>query len=189
MHALLSAGAFLATKMNGELLTADHGAPVRLVVPSWYGCVCIKWVNEISFVDENAPATSQMREFASRTHQSGIPDTAADYHSATIDPAAMPVRVEKWIVSGRIVYRVVGITWGGTKPSEALSIQFSPEGQYRKVTDVQPRKGDSWGFWTYNWAPRRPGTYVIRMKVTDENVRTRRLDSGYYARAVSITEI
>ena len=39
-------GAFLAVTMNGEPLTADHGAPVRLVVPGWYGCCWIKWVNE-----------------------------------------------------------------------------------------------------------------------------------------------
>ncbi len=37
-----AAGAFLATEMNGNPLTADHGAPVRLVVPGWYGCACIK---------------------------------------------------------------------------------------------------------------------------------------------------
>ncbi|MGH9172754.1 MAG: molybdopterin-dependent oxidoreductase, partial [Vicinamibacterales bacterium] len=38
-------GAFLAVRMNGEPLTPNHGAPVRLVVPGWYGCSWIKWVN------------------------------------------------------------------------------------------------------------------------------------------------
>ncbi len=33
--------------MNGHALTPDHGAPVRLVVPGWYGCAWIKWVNDI----------------------------------------------------------------------------------------------------------------------------------------------
>ena len=70
-------GAFLATELNGAPLPADHGAPVRLVVPGWYGCTCIKWVNELRFVGEEEPATSQMREFASRTHQSGTPDWRA----------------------------------------------------------------------------------------------------------------
>ncbi|HEY2982200.1 MAG TPA: molybdopterin-dependent oxidoreductase, partial [Anaerolineales bacterium] len=62
-------GAFLATALNGAPLPDDHGAPVRLVVPGWYGCTCIKWVNELRFVGDDEPATSQMREFASRTQQ------------------------------------------------------------------------------------------------------------------------
>ncbi|MEZ4467596.1 MAG: molybdopterin-dependent oxidoreductase [bacterium] len=41
---LVAQGAFLATGMNGEALPLDHGFPVRLVVPGWYGCTCIKWL-------------------------------------------------------------------------------------------------------------------------------------------------
>src|SRR5262249_3692129 len=58
------AGAFLATEMNGAPLRPDHGAPLRLVVPGWYGCTAVKWVNEIALVDDEAPATDQMREYA-----------------------------------------------------------------------------------------------------------------------------
>ena len=94
---LESSGAFLATKMNGEPLSPVHGFPFRLVVPGWYGCTCIKWVNEIALIDDAAPATSQMREFAQRTHQTGFPKLARDFQPATIDLAAMPVRVEKWL--------------------------------------------------------------------------------------------
>ncbi len=34
-------------KMNGNPLTADHGAPVRMVVPGWGGTASTKWVTEI----------------------------------------------------------------------------------------------------------------------------------------------
>jgi sulfane dehydrogenase subunit SoxC len=34
-------------KMNGNPLTADHGAPVRLVVPGWGGTASIKWLTEM----------------------------------------------------------------------------------------------------------------------------------------------
>ena len=33
--------------MNGNPLTPDHGAPVRIVVPGWGGTASIKWVTEI----------------------------------------------------------------------------------------------------------------------------------------------
>src|SRR5882724_4696757 len=49
LEQLKSANAFLAIEMNRKPLTKDHGAPVRLVAPGWYGCTCIKWVNAITF--------------------------------------------------------------------------------------------------------------------------------------------
>src|SRR6185369_11123622 len=36
-----------ATRMNGAPLAREHGSPIRLIVPGWYGCACIKWVNRI----------------------------------------------------------------------------------------------------------------------------------------------
>src|SRR5207244_2504018 len=42
--------AVLAVQMNGAPLPRDHGFPARLIVPGWYGCACIKWVDRIDFV-------------------------------------------------------------------------------------------------------------------------------------------
>src|SRR4051794_11688213 len=66
--------AFLAVRMNGVALPLDHGAPIRLVVPGWYGCTWIKWVNDIRLTGPDEPATSQMQEFAGRTHQTARHD-------------------------------------------------------------------------------------------------------------------
>ena len=104
-------GAFLATELNGAPLPADHGAPVRLVVPGWYGCTCIKWVNELRFVGEDEPATSQMREFASRTHQNGTPRWRANIcrrksisrrYPSALKSGSCPARsaTESWAYSG-----------------------------------------------------------------------------------------
>lgn len=182
-----SSGAFLATEMNGRPLTRDHGAPVRLVVPGWYGCTCIKWVNEIRIVAEDAEPTSQMLEFALRTHQQGSLKLARDYQAATIDLAAMPVRVEQWRVEGKIKYRVLGILWGGSKPARRLEIRFNPEEDYVPV-DLNQTTIDPWTLWSYPWTPAAPGSYLIRLRVADPGVRTRRLDMGFYVREVEISE-
>ena len=49
--------------------------------------------------DDSEPATSQMIEFASRTHQVGPPSLARDYAPAVIELAAAPIRVEQWEVN------------------------------------------------------------------------------------------
>lgn len=186
---LKKAGAFLATEMNGSPLTSDHGAPVRLVVPGWYGCTCIKWVNEISFVDDAAAATSQMQEYAARTMQNGVPQLAREYRPATIEQAAMPIRIEKWVVAEKIRYRIVGIAWGGLVPVKKLQIRFNPEEEYAAVDDFKQTGNDPWSFWTHAWTPKQPGTYMIRLHIADPGVTARRLEAGYYMRTVEISEI
>jgi len=185
----LRSKAFLATEMNGQPLSKDHGAPVRLIMPGWYGCASIKWVNAITLVDENFLATSQMQEFAARTHQQGVPKLARDYRPAIIDQAAMPIRVEKWFVNGRITYRVVGILWGGSRLAKALEIRFNPEEDYVQVDHFSQLANDPWSFWSHAWTPKTVGTYMIRLRVTDPLLETKRLDSGDYVRSVEVTEI
>lgn len=183
---LMARGAFLATRMNGELLPRDHGAPVRLIVPGWYGCACIKWVNEIALVSDDAPATSQMREYAERTGQQGVPSQARDYLPAVIEYAAIPIRVERWSVDDTFKYRVVGLLWGGSAPVRKLEIRFNPEEEYVPVDHLDPPGQDCWRFWSHAWAPRNEGRYLIRLRVKDPVVQAKRLNSGFYVRAVDV---
>ena len=178
-----------ATRMNSQPLTPDHGAPVRLVVPGWYGCACIKWVNQIAPADGAADPTSQMQEYAERTGQPGMPARATDYQPAVIDPAAMPVRIEKWLVNGQLKFNVIGIVWGGSQPVDKLLIRFRPEEPYVPVSSMQPAEHKPWGFWTHVWTPRQPGVYRIRLRLSDSSIRTRRLDEGFYVRQVRIDEV
>jgi len=41
------AGAVLATHLNGERLTLDHGYPLRLIAPDRAGVLNTKWLTEI----------------------------------------------------------------------------------------------------------------------------------------------
>jgi DMSO/TMAO reductase YedYZ molybdopterin-dependent catalytic subunit len=189
LEQLSAARALLAAELNGQPLTRDHGAPVRLVVPGWYGCTCIKWVNEITLVGEDAEATSQMQEYAARTQQKGVPQLAREYQPAVIEQAAMPIRVEKWSIAGKVKYRVVGIAWGGSQPVKVLVIRFNPEEDYMPVDKFKHLRNDPWTLWSHTWSPKAPGTYAIRLAVKEPAVQARRLDSGYYVRTVEITEV
>lgn len=186
---LEQAGAFLATELNGQPLPKDHGAPIRLVVPGWYGCTSIKWVHEISLVEEAVEATSQMREYAARTLQKGVPHLAKDFAPASIDQAAMPIRIERWSVTSKTHYRVVGIAWGGSQPVKVLQIRFNPDEDYVPVDNFHQVRNDPWTFWAHHWSPKAPGKYLIHLSVKQPAVEARRLDSGYYVRRVEITEV
>lgn len=180
--------AFLATHMNGAPLSPHHGAPVRLIVPGWYGCVCLKWVTRIDYVGERTEATSQMLEFAARTHQAAGVQLAREFTPATIDVAAVPIRVEQWAVDRRPVYRVVGIVWGGSAPVDALQIRFRTADPWVDVSGYhRPATTSTWSLWSHEWRPAGAGRYHIVLRVKDPTVRTRRLDVFFYVRAVDIT--
>ncbi len=183
-------GAFLATHMNGERLPRDHGFPLRLIVPGWYGCCCIKWVDRIELVDDSAPATSQMLEFSTRTHQGGRHPLAKDYIPATMDQAAMPVRIEKGVVDGKITYSITGVMWGGETLTKDLLIRFNEGEEYVPVQTVLGQAHNrTWGLWSHEWTPTKPGRYDITLKAADPRIRTRRLDIGYYRRSVEVEEV
>ena len=190
LASLDSLGAFLAVRVNGEALPLDHGRPVRLAVPGWYGCSWIKWVDEIRLVDALEPATSQMREFAARTHQTAVHDLASAYAPAVIQTAATAVRVEKRLGAAGLEYRVVGIVWGGTRAVDRLAIRFG-DGDPWKPFDICPAPGSPaiWSLWAYRWKPAAPGLYSIALQVPDTTVPQRRLESGYYVRQVAIDEV
>jgi DMSO/TMAO reductase YedYZ molybdopterin-dependent catalytic subunit len=194
-------GAFLAVRMNGEPVPADHGKPVRLVVPGWYGCTWIKWVNEIRLVGPDEAATTQMVEFANRTHQAEPFKLAKDYTPADIQTAATPVRVEKRRTATGIEYRIVGIVWGGTKVVDRLAVRITPSAPKPQPFDSKsgeftpfavcptPKTHATWNLWEYRWKPAAPGTYDIALKVADPSVLQRRLETGYYMRQVKIEEV
>jgi DMSO/TMAO reductase YedYZ molybdopterin-dependent catalytic subunit len=175
----------LAYEMNGAPLPPQHGFPLRLVVPGWYGCTCIKWLDSIEEVSDDVPATSQMTEFAGRTMQNGTPELARDYLPATIDLAAMPVRVEEWLLDGEPVHRAVGIAWGGTTTDTPLSVALG-DAPFEPIACLPQREASTWGLWEHSFRASSSGVFAIRCRSDDRRVRARRLNSGYYTREIEI---
>jgi hypothetical protein len=121
---LRDTGAFLTAEMNGEPLSCKHGAPIRLVIPSWYGCASIKWVNRIAIVATNAsdamythiPPTSQMIEFSDRLLQpQPLPLVASEWYPARVACSAAVFLFDHSVAvfSGDHTYRARGLLWGG----------------------------------------------------------------------------
>ena len=182
--------AFLALGINGVDLPAHHGAPARLVVPGWYGCAAVKWVNRITVVGAETAPTPQMIEYAQRTHQRGVVKLAVEFEPPAIDTAAMPIRVEQWSQSGRPLYRVVGVMWGGAKPTSDLLIRFRNTEEWVAVDNCPlPVSTATWTVWSHWWRPSIARRYEIVLKVADPSVATRRLDVFYYIRDVDIDAV
>jgi len=184
-----AAGGFLATGMNGEPLPLDHGNPVRLVMPGWYGCTCIKWVESIEVVRDDRDATSQMLEYASRTHQSGQPPLARDFEPAEIDFTAMPILAEGPDPDG--AYLLTGVAWGNPSGVRSLLVRYQEvdeprEALWLEVEGFEAPPRSSWVLWRHRFRPPRSAEYEVTLRIGESRVRTRRLDHGHYARRLRL---
>src|SRR5438067_2386959 len=77
----------LAYDMNGAPLNADHGAPLRLIVPNWYGVASVKWLTHIHVsatpLQHEFQTGHYMYEWADRPHE---PVTVMRVRARITDP-------------------------------------------------------------------------------------------------------
>lgn len=56
----------LATTLNNEPLTPDHGFPLRMIVPGWYGMAAVKWLTELRAIDRPFDGFYQVTHYVYR---------------------------------------------------------------------------------------------------------------------------
>ena len=93
----LNSDTLLAWEMNGQPLTADHGFPMRLVVPGWYAMASVKWLSQVTLL------TQPRRSFFQHEHyvyveEEGLPDGEPVRH---IRPRSLIVSPAQESVLGR----------------------------------------------------------------------------------------
>ncbi len=83
----------LAFKMNGSDLPADHGGPVRMVVPGWTGAASTKWLTEIKIADHNfwVPLNSFDHVFDGPTYPTPIPSRGDEFRFSSADRIKGPM--------------------------------------------------------------------------------------------------
>jgi len=151
----------IAYEMNGEPLTADHGAPFRLIVPRWYGVASVKWLKRIDVISEEHEGEFQtgryMYEWADRPHE---PVTLLRVRARITDPAPGAT-----IAAG--TYTVRGKTWSGTGPVTHVHVSFTGEGDWHPAK-VQPAAGPyQWQDWSLEWQVAKAGRYTLRARASD----------------------
>lgn len=101
----MRSGALLALAMNGEPLTAAHGAPVRLVVPGWFGMANVKWLSRIDVRTEPFDGYFQRQRYVYDDAEGVRPVTRMRVKSFITSPTdgdmcAPSASVEGWAWSG-----------------------------------------------------------------------------------------
>ncbi|MEU6237371.1 sulfite oxidase [Kitasatospora sp. NPDC047058] len=159
----------LAYEMNGEPLTPDHGAPVRLVVPGWIGIASVKWVGTVEVADR--PLYSPWNTDFYRLFGPDYPPGGSAPVTTQVVKCAFELARGAVLRAGRS-HRLHGRSWSGAAP--VRRVEVSTDGGLRWLPaglHDEPRAGN-WTRWSIDWRPERPGAYELRARATDRRGNT-----------------
>lgn len=154
----------LAYAMNGEPLPVDHGYPVRVVVPGWYGVAAVKWLLEIEAINESFDGYFQKLRYI----MPGGPDPSPLQERRVRAVITVP-EDQSTLKAGGIEVR--GLAWSGNQP--VTRVDFSADGgqTWQAAELEQPESPYAWQRWRVVWSA-APGTHVLQVRATDARGRT-----------------
>lgn len=157
------AGALLAWAMNGEPLPIQHGYPLRLVVPGWYGVASVKWLTDIEVSDQPFDGYYQTERYVYYWNRDGRetrePVTLQKVRALITEPA--PGQEAE---PGELVVR--GVAWSGAAPISRVEVSVDG-GDWREARLVGERKRHSWQWWELIARFERSGDVTLRARATD----------------------
>jgi len=164
----------VAYAMNGQPLLPQHGAPLRLVVPGWYGMASVKWLERIEAIDHAFEGVQQSGSYHFRSLQGekGVPCTRMRVNSLMAPPGIPDYYGRRRTVDAGPV-EIFGRAWSGDAP--VRKVEFAVDGQWQDAVLDAPVGEHAWRRWTARWGAQR-GAHELRCRATDEAGATQPLE-------------
>jgi DMSO/TMAO reductase YedYZ molybdopterin-dependent catalytic subunit len=160
----------LAYELNGVPLPPQHGFPLRLLVPGWYGMTNVKWLTRITLLAEPFTGYQQARGYRLRQteEETGEP-LSWIYPRALMVPPGIPefMTRERIVQSGNVT--IEGRAWSGHAPVAAVEVSTDEGATWDGARLDPPELGRwAWQRWSYDWNAAHPGRHVLACRAQDE---------------------
>jgi DMSO/TMAO reductase YedYZ molybdopterin-dependent catalytic subunit len=160
--------AFLAYALNGEPLTRHQGAPLRLLVPGWYGMANVKFLEQIHAQEDAYLGKFQARHY--RTLKGEVIDGETKWTEAAITQMQLKSFLAR-VTKNAGGYTVLGVVLHDGTPLKSVEVRVD-DGPWRPaVLDPSTRAKYSWKLFTFAWNDATPGEHTLVSRVTDVNGR------------------
>lgn len=153
----------LVYAMNGEQLTPEHGAPLRLIVPGWYGMASVKWLTRLRASTEPFRGFFQWDRYMmvdpddeSRREPLGAMRVRSLF-TEPHDGATLP--------RGRHYLR--GLAWSGAAPLSRVEVSLDGGTTWLPAPFVSPELRYTWRQWEYGWDADTPGAFTLQCRAFD----------------------
>ena len=158
----------LAWALNGDPLTLAQGAPLRLIMPGWYGVCNVKWLAEVHLQEDRYLGNYQARWYRSVV---GVGGTGEDADPGTQWVETEITRQHLKSVIARVrkkggTYEVFGFVLNDGTPLKSVEVQID-NGAWQKATIAPNSSQYSWKLFSYRWEGATPGEHTLVSRVTD----------------------
>jgi DMSO/TMAO reductase YedYZ molybdopterin-dependent catalytic subunit len=167
----------LAYAMNGRPLEPQHGFPLRLLVPGWYGMTQVKWLVAIQALSE--PFRGYQQAVAYRYKRDaddpGEPVQRIRPRALMIPPGFPDFLTrQRFVERGRVT--LSGRAWSGLAPIARVEVAV---GDAWSEARLGPALGPyAWRGWTFGWDA-EPGVHVLSCRASDADGNTQPLEQPW----------
>ena len=163
--------ALLAYQMNGQELTAEHGFPLRAVIPGWYAMASVKWLERIIVTDKPFNGYYQTLDYAYWTKKGDLAELTPLSEMQVKAQIARPAPGE--VVPADSDVRVHGAAWSGG--AELTKVEVSTDGgaHWGAAKLLGKSQINAWRLWEFSWrTPAKAGKQTLLARATDSRGRT-----------------
>ncbi|MGI9304633.1 MAG: sulfite oxidase [Gammaproteobacteria bacterium] len=157
----------LVWAMNGRELEPQHGFPLRVLVPGWYGMTSVKWLDSITATSRPFDGYQmKIYRYAQGKDETGEPVRLMKPRALMIPPGWSDVQARTRILD-RGMTLLTGRAWSGRCEITRVEVSTDDGENWRDATLCDPVSEHAWRSWRYEWNA-TPGEYVLRVRATDE---------------------
>ena len=164
--------------MNGTPLLPQHGAPLRMIVPGWYGMASVKWLERIEVLERPYDGYQQVSGYQYRSVPGG---PATPVTSMRVKSLLVPPGIPDFYTRARMVdagpVPLFGRAWsGGGVPIAKVEVGIN--GAWREAKLEPNNDRFAWTGWRLTWDA-TPGEYEVACRATDANGDTQPLQARW----------
>jgi DMSO/TMAO reductase YedYZ molybdopterin-dependent catalytic subunit len=169
----------LVYEMNGEPLPPQHGYPLRLLKPGWYGMASVKWLDRIEAVAEPFQGYQMVRAYRYAQTADG-PGEVVD----VIRPRALmiPPGIPEFMTRDRLVeagpVALAGKAWAGHGGASYVEVSADGGATWAEAQLGESASSYAWRTWTFVWNA-TPGAYVLYVRASDANGNMQPVDQQW----------
>jgi DMSO/TMAO reductase YedYZ molybdopterin-dependent catalytic subunit len=160
----------LAWALNGQPLGRDHGFPIRVVMPGWYGVANVKWLSEIHLQENRFLGNYQARWYRTVRAVGGSGELT-DANTQFVETEVTKLNLKSVIARVRksgTAHQVLGFVLNDGTPLRSVEVKID-DGPWRRATLDPANSQYSWKLFTYRWEGATPGEHTLVSRATDAN--------------------